>query len=89
MYQMYYDFYSVLDMAARAARRSDLVAVWKEGEVYRLVVHAKVTPEAIAQVKTSDAILILVQAKPTRIKMNPGELQTWHQVVRDANAWFN
>lgn len=89
MYVMYHDLWSVLWQAAIAARRSDLVAVWKEIGAYRLSVQAKISPEAIEAIKTSEAILIIVQGKPTRINLDPGGLATWHQVVRDVNSNMN
>ena len=88
-YTLWHDLRTALSLAAQAARRSDLVAVWREADAYRLSVQAVITVEAINALKDSAAFLILVKGVPSRLNMSAGELATWHDVVRDANAWLN
>lgn len=83
------DIWSALMQLVPVARSQAIAFISKKGEAFYIGHAQEVSPDAIVELQNFDLVLLIVEGKPTKSKLNDAERTYWTERVRESNAWLN
>jgi len=81
---LFTDKWTAMEWTARAARRSDLVALAKDPKGFRIISAARITTDAIDSLHNYDTIIILVRGVMSKCSLDVGEISFFREQLREA-----
>jgi len=71
------------------ARSKALAFIARKNDALYIGHSQEVTPDAIIELQSFDLMLLIIEGKPTKSKLNDAERTYWTERVRESNAWLN
>ena len=83
------DIWSAISRLVVVARHSELVCLYKEGNVFKVAHAASVVPADVQELNTKAILHLVVSGKTTKCRLSAAEKQYFSDEVRRVNAWLN
>ena len=87
--QSCHEITSVFSWMVMLARRHDIVAIVKVKEMFKIVYSARVSLEALADLKELDIYHLITNGKTTRSKLTAEQKDLLLVYIRDCNVQLN
>lgn len=83
------DLWSAMQTLIMIARRHDVAAIINESNCFRVIYSSTITLEDMKELQQHDPVLLLVNGKPTKSKLNEEQRKYFLQLAREANSQLN
>lgn len=83
------DIWSAISRAVVVARHSDLVAIIKQGNEFKVASAPRLVPDDIQTLNDLPVIHLIVNGKTTKTKLTDAEKKFFSDEIRRVNAWLN
>lgn len=83
------DLWTAMQTLIMIARRHDVAAIINESNCFRVIYSSTITLEDMQELRTHDPILLLVNGKPTKSKLNDEQRKYFLMLAREANSQLN
>jgi hypothetical protein len=83
------DLWSAMKTLIMIARRHDVAAIINESNCFRVIYSTRITLEDMHELATHDPVLLLVNGKATKSKLNDEQRKYFLELAREANSQLN
>jgi hypothetical protein len=87
--QLVQDLWTAMKTLIMIARRHDVAAIITESNCFRVIYSSTITLEDMKELQQHDPVLLLVNGKPTKSKLNDEQRKYFLQLAREANSQLN